>query len=928
LVKWEDLDDRLEALVYGHYSDSIKALLKEYQRRLKEFNKLQYLSHYLRKNPGIQHKAGVPIGGTFILVYHGNDKSDEGNIRPVTGNFTIRGQVVVQNRQPIPGVTVLVKGTRNGASTDFFGNFSIRTLTLPVTLRVVLAGFPPVEKLVRREGFVLIDLLSGSDKSDPDISSDFFPGEVIADFYLPYLCCSDCAPVQFVLPVVPPNFSAEIGCTDVEGNARVILKPLGGSPPYRLKINEGNYSEIVDAITLQPGEYTLVIQDAEGIESAPQTITIAEPLVLSRPNFDCIGENNEYVVDFRIIGGTPPYTSNNGRIIDGRTFISDPLSGETDHEIIVMDDHGCSASVIVNHSCRPGLTFQFKIGCSNADNFAAVEITVSSGTTPYKVQVDSGEFNNLVSPIHLPAGNHSLVVLDATGRQSLPQEIEIPDQLRFSTPEFNCVGENNQYVVQLRIFGGKPPYEVAFGTIEGNQWFSDLLTGDVDSEITIFDSQKCSASIVLNHSCKESTVPEFETSISCTSSNGTSMVEINPRGGSAPYSIQVGTQPFQPLNGAIPLPAGIHQITLRDALQQTVTQSVNIPEALSLTVLKLSCIRGNEFYQASIGINGGKAPYIAMGSEIEGDQFITDVFPSGESAFIQVVDANQCQTSIEIQHNCDEPCDLPCEGETMECAYRLWLQPTTKTQQYEVYQQVKEVVFRFNDILLPLPKADQLLQISTEDLNKDFDKAIQVVVKALNNAIDKAMRKEFGDSGKNRITVSYNPQKSDPFSVLRIEHFVCDIFSLEFRYIFGKPDPGFNLRVQYTNDPLNEDLKSGRADFTNFGLDDKQTSVPAFDCSLRNLCQKTSFEKLCGEPNLKPTFTIEPLGKIGFSLQNGSTGPDQDAWVWDISGTKPVEPFYEGENVQVLVSELAGSARLTVITTKGCFAITEKELKR
>ncbi|MHC1775856.1 MAG: carboxypeptidase-like regulatory domain-containing protein [Lentimicrobium sp.] len=929
IVKWEDLDDRLEALVYGHYSDSIKALLKEYQRRIKEFNKLQYLGHYLRKNPGFQHKAGVPIGGTFILVYHGDDKSDEGNIKPITGNFVIRGQVVVQNRQPIPGATVLVKGTNQGASTDFFGNFIIRTSILPITLRVVLAGFSPVEKLVRKEGFVLIDLLSGSDKSDPDISSDFFPGEVIADFYLPYLCCSDCAPVQFVLPLIPPTFSPEIGCTDLEGNARVIIKPFGGSPPYRLKINDGNFTEITETITLQPGEFTLVIQDSAGVDSALQNITIAEPLVLGRLNFDCIGENNEYVADFRIIGGTPPYTSNIGRIIDGRTFISEALEGETDHEVIIEDSRGCTASVIFSHSCKPGLSFQSGIGCSNADNFAAVEIFVSGGTSPYEIQVDKGDFEALVSPIHLPAGQHTLVVRDASGTQTPQQEIEIPGRVELGRTNFDCIGENNEYVADFRISGGTPPYASNIGRIiDGRTFISDPLAGGTDHEVIIQDSRGCTASTIVNHSCLVSIDLTFKTNISCTGSDGTSLVEINPQGGSAPYSVQFGTQPFQPLNGPIPLPAGIHQITLRDAFQQTATQTVSIPEALSLTVLKISCIRGNEFYQASIRINGGEAPYIAMGSAIEGDEFTTDVFPSGESAFIQVFDANKCQTSIEIQHNCDEPCDLPCEGETMECGYRLWLQPITKTQRYEVYQQASEVIFRFNDRLLPMPKADQLLQISTEDLNKDFDIAIERVIKILNNAINQALRKEFGDSSKNRITVSYNPQKSDPFSILRIEHFVCDKFSIDFSYNYGKSTPVFNLTAKYTNDLQQEGPPFNGAVFTNLGLDDKQMKVPAFDCSQRNICRDTPFEKFCRDNNLKPDFTIEPLGRIGFQLQSTTPGNEQVAWVWDIFETFPAEPFYEGENVRILVSKSSGVVRLTVITIKGCFAFTDKELRR
>ena len=103
VTSWEDLDDRLEALVYGHYSDSIKALIREYLNRLKELTKKLFLSNYLKNNPGIQHKAGVPMGGTFILVYHGETRGNENDTDPRFGNFIIRGQVVLQKNEPSAG---------------------------------------------------------------------------------------------------------------------------------------------------------------------------------------------------------------------------------------------------------------------------------------------------------------------------------------------------------------------------------------------------------------------------------------------------------------------------------------------------------------------------------------------------------------------------------------------------------------------------------------------------------------------------------------------------------------------------------------------------------------------------------------------------------------------------------------------------------
>lgn len=56
--------------------------------------------------------------GLYLIVP--NESADEQN------QFVVEGVVTDENGQPMPGVTVLVKGTRVGTSTDFDGNFRIR----------------------------------------------------------------------------------------------------------------------------------------------------------------------------------------------------------------------------------------------------------------------------------------------------------------------------------------------------------------------------------------------------------------------------------------------------------------------------------------------------------------------------------------------------------------------------------------------------------------------------------------------------------------------------------------------------------------------------------------------------------------------------------------------------------------------------------
>ena len=446
-----------------------------------------------------------------------------------------------------------------------------------------------------------------------------------------------------------------------------------------------------------------------------------------------------------------PYSSNIGRILNENTFFAEDLAGDTDIEVIITDSRNCTASVIINHSCGPDLSFRAQIGCANADNFAPVQIIASGGTAPYEVQVDSEPFVVVGDPIFLPAGKHTLVVRDATGTMTPSQDIEIQVRLDLSEPNFDCIGENNQYIVDMRVSGGQPPYGANRGTIQGNSYFSDLLPGDTDTEIIISDSRKCTVTRIVNHSCSSGL--SFNTNIGCTSANGAAMVEIIPSGGIAPYEIQSDTQPFIPLTDPITLPSGTHQLTLRDSTQATVSQTITVPDALALEVLKLSCESENKQYRASIRISGGTPPYIAAGVPVTGDIFDTEPIPSGEPASIQVFDSNKCNAVIDVQHNCEEPCDLPCDGETMQCAYRLWLQPPSKTEPYEIYQTLKEVNFRFNGKNINIPNSVDLLQITTAQLNRNFNNAMAGAVKKLNEAINQALTGELGDAGNNRLQI-------------------------------------------------------------------------------------------------------------------------------------------------------------------------------
>jgi hypothetical protein len=156
-------------------------LMVEFVARALQLIKLEHLEFYLNANPGIQHKAGVPTGGTFIIVYH------EKKIRKVD----------------LPGlnlpIAILDRET-----------VSVARSARPTGGSEKIAA----AALAKTKLDLLIKDLSVKEDDDTTFNEAFSTienGVVIADFYLPYLCGSDCLPVQATPPAPDKSVVADAG---------------------------------------------------------------------------------------------------------------------------------------------------------------------------------------------------------------------------------------------------------------------------------------------------------------------------------------------------------------------------------------------------------------------------------------------------------------------------------------------------------------------------------------------------------------------------------------------------------------------------------------------------------------------------------------------------------------------------------------------
>jgi len=136
---------------------------------------------------------------------------------------------------------------------------------------------------------------------------------------------------------------------------------------------------------LKSGVHSLKLRDAEGIESAAKSVTVAPPIVIGEPTYTC--QEGQFSAAFTITGGSPPYTVD-GKPIPADTFTTAPAASGSKVSVQVADSNDCTASASFTHTCPPPCTlpcdgialrrkFRFWIPDPDPNNpYKAVRLTV------------------------------------------------------------------------------------------------------------------------------------------------------------------------------------------------------------------------------------------------------------------------------------------------------------------------------------------------------------------------------------------------------------------------------------------------------------------------------------------------------------------------------------------------------------------------
>jgi hypothetical protein len=174
----------------------LEVLFAEINKRKESIIVGLQLSKFAEQHPGLEHKAGVEPGGTFVLVYLNRVK-----ISDAVGNLSSLNRISTLLNQPV-ATSAKVSSLRIGELEDL--------LIVAKKDKIPEVELLSIEKLILDERINL----AGRVVATIDVPNN----TVVADFSLPYMCCSGCAPVNFIIqkPPVRLLFDRDMVCLDSE----------------------------------------------------------------------------------------------------------------------------------------------------------------------------------------------------------------------------------------------------------------------------------------------------------------------------------------------------------------------------------------------------------------------------------------------------------------------------------------------------------------------------------------------------------------------------------------------------------------------------------------------------------------------------------------------------------------------------------------
>lgn len=386
-------DPKNSNVLFTCANEELYAIKEEYNQRLSAYQEAATFARYFDRHKGLEHKAGVPKGGTFVLVYQPSTPRYAATLLDTQIRLIDRPVMAIKDDLP-------ARVARKESSLQ---------LTYADTVRIV-------EKLeLGIEATKVLDELKKREEAEKP-ASRVPGGVVIADFYVPYLVKSNCQPIAYVFPenhepptleepredspsivVEPSNF-----CSNDKKEHTLKVYPAGG----KLTINGKESGPTIVPARLGAGTFDAIYTLPSGAKAAAQFM-VAEALT---PDFEVVAatySEKEGDWELRLKGNTNDPSAATQWLIEGK-----PVGkGEEilSHVFTVNQPRAAVAYNVAESLCGNGekvRTFvrdeQNRTVCSEAST-VTIPVTASGDialvSAPKGVAIQGGEL--VLSPVQL-----------------------------------------------------------------------------------------------------------------------------------------------------------------------------------------------------------------------------------------------------------------------------------------------------------------------------------------------------------------------------------------------------------------------------------------------------------------------------------------------------------------------------------------------
>lgn len=291
-------------------------------------------------------------------------------------------------------------------------------------------------------------------------------------------------------PVITLDSQKNVSCFGENNGTITLNSPTGGVSPYTydwLDLSGTNDNQNRENLT--QGIYTVIAKDQNGCETAPLTVTITEPALLTcsisqdkavtsnglsdgQATVIALGGNGENKYKWDNFEETQTAT----KLSAGKhtVTVTDIKGCTTTCEIIISEPNVLSCSIIEDSPAK----------CYGDSNGIAT-VTPLGGNGEYTYEWDNGEKN--AQAVALTAGKHTVTITDKLGYTTecdvvISQPLEALTATAIIIDNNNCSNCNNGSI-DITVNGGTKPYTFIWSNGATTEDISNLPNGTYSLEI-------------------------------------------------------------------------------------------------------------------------------------------------------------------------------------------------------------------------------------------------------------------------------------------------------------------------------------------------------------------------------------------------------------------------------------------------------------